>query len=321
MPSPPPSKSREHSANLNNTTLFIGGINESVTDKKFEELFKQFGEITYVNRPHQTSGFVQYAMRRDALMAMRQMQGVPIYNCRLRISWGNPEVKNQCDIPRKAGKRPFKGNKHLRLQQPQSVPQQMLQGFNNMPWTQNQPQQYCMPYMAYAPVTNTGYCPPQGYQYPYQQQMGHYFQYPDQQQMGHYSQYMAPPPLPPPAPFIAASPQLALPQSAQSGHPPRLNASAASWKGSLKGEGPVVVSSDMLPNPSQESHSQTAPGSSRASSLESKQQANASSGDEKSSKSTGETSPENDSQPAGELHTRVEGLEISDSKGDSSEQL
>ncbi|KAL2277421.1 hypothetical protein FJTKL_00008 [Diaporthe vaccinii] len=232
MPPQPPNKCREHSATQDNTTLFIGGINKSVTDEKLKQLFQQFGQINYVNRPHQTSGFVQYAVRRDALMAMRQMQGVPIYDCRLRISWGNPK-------------------------QPQRVPQQMLQGFNNMPWAQSQQQQYWMPY--YVPVPYSFYHHAQGHQYPYQQQTGYCSQYPGQQQMGYHSQYMAPPPPPPPTPFTEPSPQPALPQSAHSGHPPSLDASAASRKGSLKKEGPIVVSSDMVPNPFQESHGQSTP--------------------------------------------------------------
>ncbi|KAG6361578.1 hypothetical protein INS49_009805 [Diaporthe citri] len=264
-----PNKSRENSAAQNNTTLFIGGINESVTDEKLEQLFLQFGQITYVNRPHQTSGFVQFALRRDALMAMLQMQGVPIYNCRLRISWGDPKVKNQWSIQRRAGQRPFKGNKHQHLQQPQSVPQQMTQGFNDMPGPQNQQQQYGMPEWVYAPVPYTFYYLGQGYQYP------------NQQQTGYCPQHMAHPPPPPPAPVTAPHPQSALPQGAHGGHASSLNASVASWKGSLNGKDPVIVPSDAVPNPSQESHGQPAPRSNSASSLESNQQTNGSSGDEK----------------------------------------
>ncbi|KKY33583.1 putative mrna binding post-transcriptional regulator [Diaporthe ampelina] len=123
----PRNKSRENAAAHHNTTLFIGGINETVTDQELQKLFADFGQITYVNRSHQTSAFIQFVLRRDALMAMRQMQGVPIYSCRLRISWGDPKPKSQWDFGTKNGRLPFKGNKHQHQhkhhQKSQAIPQ------------------------------------------------------------------------------------------------------------------------------------------------------------------------------------------------------
>lgn len=299
-----PNKSRENSASQINTTLFIGGINKSVTDEKLEQLFLQFGQITYVNRPHQTSGFVQFALRRDALMAMRQMQGVPIYNCRLRISWGDAKVKNQWEIQRKAGERPFKGNNSQHLQQPPRVPQQIFQGFNNMSGPQNQQQLYCMHYVPPATVYGVWY--PQ------------FYQYLNQQLMGYCPEDMPQPPPPPPTPFTAPRSPPGLPQRAHIGHPPSPDISAASRKGSLNGKGPLVVSSDMVPNPyHQDSHGQAARGSNSESSFGSNK-ANASSGDEKSHETSTTTSPGKDGQPAGDSKSAVgnEGeIEITRMKG------
>ena len=215
-----------------------------MTDQELQKLFADFGQITYVNRSHQTSAFIQFVLRRDALMAMRQMQGVPIYSCRLRISWGDPKPKSQWDFGTKNGRLPFKGNKHQHQhkhhQKSQAIPQHgyqnvwpqqwnQHQGFNNMPGPWNQ--QYQMPRMAYAPVQDI---------------VWHHVQ-------GH------------------PSPEPKMPQSVQSSRPFSFDPSAASWKGNLKGKGPVVVSSDMVPNPYKQAHQQQAPEIDSTSSLETSQ--------------------------------------------------
>lgn len=194
-----------------------------MSDQELRELFNNFGQISYLNRPHQTSAFIQYVQRRDALMAMRQMQGVPINRWRLRISWGDPKPKNQWQFGTKNGRLPFKGYKHPQQQQhqqqhhsqgnpqhgPQNVwPQQLdqYQGSNNM-WDLQQ--HYQAPPMAYAPAQNIVWRRLQD----------------------------------------DPSPEPELPQTGHSSRPFRLNPDAACWKGNMKGKGPVAVSSDMVPNP------------------------------------------------------------------------
>ncbi|KAJ0119422.1 hypothetical protein J7T55_013623 [Diaporthe amygdali] len=139
-PYPPPNKSRANSAASHNTTLFIGGINDEFDEKRLRSLFEPFGEINYIYAPYQTNGFVQFVQRRDAQMAMRQMQGVPVLKCRLRISWGDPTIMFQHQVRlKKAGERlPYKGYKNDEL--PQHGSQDRLswqyspeQFYNNMP--------------------------------------------------------------------------------------------------------------------------------------------------------------------------------------------
>ena len=54
--------------------------------------FQGFGEITYVKiPPGKGCGFVQFVQRHAAEMAINQMQGYPIGNSRVRLSWGRSQ--------------------------------------------------------------------------------------------------------------------------------------------------------------------------------------------------------------------------------------
>ncbi|KAJ5180815.1 RNA-binding protein [Penicillium capsulatum] len=55
----------------NNTTVFVGGLSGYVTEDELRSFFQGFGEITY--------------------MAINQMQGYPIGNSRVRLSWGRSQ--------------------------------------------------------------------------------------------------------------------------------------------------------------------------------------------------------------------------------------
>lgn len=73
-----------------NTTVFIGGLNVSLTENQLLELFSKFGDITYVKIPQgKNCGFVQYFHRSCAEMAINEMQGFDIGGgCKIRVSWG-----------------------------------------------------------------------------------------------------------------------------------------------------------------------------------------------------------------------------------------
>lgn len=73
-----------------NTTVFIGGLNVSLTENQLLELFSKFGDITYVKIPHgKNCGFVQYFHRSCAELAINEMQGYDIGGgCKIRVSWG-----------------------------------------------------------------------------------------------------------------------------------------------------------------------------------------------------------------------------------------
>lgn len=75
-----------------NTTIFVGGLNASISEADLHHWFQGFGELMHVRKKKgTTSGFVQYPGRKEAEMAMSQMQGFPISGARLRLSWGKPE--------------------------------------------------------------------------------------------------------------------------------------------------------------------------------------------------------------------------------------
>jgi RNA recognition motif-containing protein len=88
-PKPP---SRIHPMNQftdSNTTVFVGDLSEYVTEDELRSFFQGFGEITYVKiPPGKGCGFVQFIQRDAAEMAINQMQGYPIGNSRIRLSWG-----------------------------------------------------------------------------------------------------------------------------------------------------------------------------------------------------------------------------------------
>jgi len=76
----------------NNTTVFVGGLSGYVTEDELRSFFQGFGEITYVKiPPGKGCGFVQFVQRHAAEMAINQMQGFPIGNSRVRLSWGRSQ--------------------------------------------------------------------------------------------------------------------------------------------------------------------------------------------------------------------------------------
>ncbi|SCU98500.1 LAFA_0G18316g1_1 [Lachancea sp. 'fantastica'] len=72
-----------------NTTVFIGGLSALVTEEELRAYFQPFGSIVYVKIPvGKGCGFVQYVDRLSAETAISRMQGFPIGNSRIRLSWG-----------------------------------------------------------------------------------------------------------------------------------------------------------------------------------------------------------------------------------------
>ncbi|CEP62349.1 Nam8p LALA0_S05e03664g [Lachancea lanzarotensis] len=72
-----------------NTTVFIGGLSALVTEEELRAYFQPFGSIVYVKIPvGKGCGFVQYVDRLSAETAISRMQGFPISNSRIRLSWG-----------------------------------------------------------------------------------------------------------------------------------------------------------------------------------------------------------------------------------------
>lgn len=79
----------------NNTTVFVGGLSGYVTGDELRNYFASFGDITYVKiPPGKGCGFVQFVQRQSAEAAITQMQGYPIGNSRVRLSWGRSQNSN-----------------------------------------------------------------------------------------------------------------------------------------------------------------------------------------------------------------------------------
>ncbi|ESR36294.1 hypothetical protein CICLE_v10028454mg [Citrus x clementina] len=79
----------------NNATIFVGALDSDVSDEDLREPFSQFGEILSVKIPvGKGCGFVQFANRKDAEVALQKLQGTAIGKQTVRLSWGrNPGNK------------------------------------------------------------------------------------------------------------------------------------------------------------------------------------------------------------------------------------
>lgn len=78
-----------------NTTIFVGGLDPSVTDEELRQPFSQYGEIMSVKIPvGKGCGFVQFANRGNAEEALGKLNGTVIGKQTVRLSWGrNPANK------------------------------------------------------------------------------------------------------------------------------------------------------------------------------------------------------------------------------------
>ncbi|PKA63206.1 Polyadenylate-binding protein RBP47 [Apostasia shenzhenica] len=82
-------------ANSANTTVFVGGLDASVSEDELKQVFSKFGEIASVKIPvGKQCGFVQFVQKNDAEMAMQALNGTVIGEQMVRLSWGrNPANK------------------------------------------------------------------------------------------------------------------------------------------------------------------------------------------------------------------------------------
>ncbi|CAK9195246.1 unnamed protein product [Sphagnum troendelagicum] len=95
IPSAPP-QSFVSDSNPNNTTIFVGGLDPSVTDEELKAVFGQFGELVYVKIPvGKGCGFVQFTHRACAEEALQRVQGTVIGAQSVRLSWGRSPVNKQ----------------------------------------------------------------------------------------------------------------------------------------------------------------------------------------------------------------------------------
>ncbi|KAH9624705.1 hypothetical protein KSS87_008115 [Heliosperma pusillum] len=78
-----------------NTTVFVGGLDPSVSDDQLKQTFSPYGELIHVKIPvGRGCGFVQFANRASAEQALAALNGSQIGGQTVRLSWGrSPSAK------------------------------------------------------------------------------------------------------------------------------------------------------------------------------------------------------------------------------------
>lgn len=238
----PPNKLRRYAADDSNSTLAVGSIDKSVSEEDLRFLFECYGQIRYINRPDQTCAFIQFALRRDAMMAMRQLQGVPINRNRFRIAWGDPKVRKPDEFEVREGPLRLKGNRYQKPPKPWDMVQI---GRPQYPFHYPQQSQVPVYQWPFGGGLVWRHVLPHG-QVPAQQQMGYAF---------------------PPQGFYGL-PRInedAEPEGEQAEPPLRLDPRAASFTSAPERKGPLAVYSSYETDPSGQLHNtqlQSAPSTS-----------------------------------------------------------
>lgn len=81
---------------INNTTVFVGGLSPGVSEETLQTLFEPFGTIIHVRVPQgKGCGFIKFENRESAERAVVGMQGFVINGSRIRLSWGRPSNGRQ----------------------------------------------------------------------------------------------------------------------------------------------------------------------------------------------------------------------------------
>ncbi|CAE6174543.1 unnamed protein product [Arabidopsis arenosa] len=79
-----------------NTTIFVGALDQSVTEDDLKSVFGQFGELVHVKIPAgKRCGFVQYANRACAEQALSLLNGTQLGGQSIRLSWGRSPSNKQ----------------------------------------------------------------------------------------------------------------------------------------------------------------------------------------------------------------------------------
>ncbi|XP_039035922.1 polyadenylate-binding protein RBP45C-like [Hibiscus syriacus] len=80
----------------NNTTIFVGGLDPSVSEDQLKQIFSQLGEVVHVKIPaNKNCGFVQYANRASAEQALQVLNGTSFGGRNVRLSWGRSPSNKQ----------------------------------------------------------------------------------------------------------------------------------------------------------------------------------------------------------------------------------
>ncbi|KAK4796851.1 hypothetical protein SAY86_029177 [Trapa natans] len=84
----------------NNTTIFVGALDQSVTDDLLRQVFGQFGELHSVKIPAgKRCGFVHFVNRASAEQALQILNGSVLGGQSIRLSWGRSPSNKQASVP------------------------------------------------------------------------------------------------------------------------------------------------------------------------------------------------------------------------------
>ncbi|GAB4856047.1 Polyadenylate-binding protein rbp47b' [Ancistrocladus abbreviatus] len=96
---PPPVPMVPAENDPNNTTVYIGNLDSSITEEDLRQLCMQYGEIVYVKIPTSKGcGFVQFAARAQAEEAIQRLHRTVIGVQTVSVSWGKSPTAKQ-DLP------------------------------------------------------------------------------------------------------------------------------------------------------------------------------------------------------------------------------
>ncbi|RKP36038.1 hypothetical protein BJ085DRAFT_6202, partial [Dimargaris cristalligena] len=86
-----------------NTTVFVGGLVQPVTENDLRQHFQSFGVITHIKIPQgKGCAFVQFQQHPQAEMAIAQLNGTQLASSTIRLSWGRGHNGNH-----NAGAQPY----------------------------------------------------------------------------------------------------------------------------------------------------------------------------------------------------------------------
>ncbi|GAQ80595.1 RNA-binding protein 45A [Klebsormidium nitens] len=72
-----------------NSTVFVGGVDASVTEDELRAVFAPYGELVYVKIPlGKNCGFVQFVTRTSAAEAVDKLHGYKLGGSNIRVTWG-----------------------------------------------------------------------------------------------------------------------------------------------------------------------------------------------------------------------------------------
>lgn len=94
-----PTQTTASDNDLNNSTIFVGGLDPMATEADLRNVFGHFGELVYVKIPvGKGCGFVQFMHRSCAEEALQRIHGTVIGQQAVRLSWGRSPVKSQGQV-------------------------------------------------------------------------------------------------------------------------------------------------------------------------------------------------------------------------------